>query len=60
MLGFETLTLVPIDTRLVETSLLTSEERNWLNSYHRRVYDTHHAQLDAEEKRWLAQATRAI
>lgn len=60
MLAFETLTLVPIDTRLVDTSLLTSEERNWLNHYHRRVYETHLPHLSPEEQNWLAQVTRAI
>ena len=37
MLGFETLTLAPIDRRLVETSLLTAEEIDQLNAYHARV-----------------------
>lgn len=60
MLGFETLTLAPIDTRLVTTAMLTIDERNWLNAYHRRVYDTHQAALDSDARRWLMQATRAI
>lgn len=37
MLGFETLTLVPIDTRLIDMSLLTAEEQAWLTEYHERV-----------------------
>lgn len=60
LLAFETLTLAPIDTRLVVVDMLTSAERNWLNDYHQRVYKTHEAQLDGREKTWLAQATRAI
>jgi Xaa-Pro aminopeptidase len=36
-LGFETLTLCPIDTRLVEMDMLTAEEQNWINEYHRNV-----------------------
>ncbi len=36
MLGFETLTLVPIDLRLIEPKLLTGEEKSWLNAYHAR------------------------
>ncbi len=36
-LGFETLTLCPIDIRLIDFNLLTEEERNWLNSYHKEV-----------------------
>lgn len=60
MLGFETLTLAPIDTRLVDISLLSSTERNWLNAYHRRVFEAHAPELDESEKRWLMHATRAI
>ena len=60
MLAFETLTLVPIDTRLVEVSMLSSSERNWLNAYHRRVYEAHEAEMDYEARRWLLNATRAI
>ncbi len=40
MMGFETITLVPIDLNLVESSLLTDAERGWLNIYHARVRDT--------------------
>ena len=32
MLGFETLTLVPIDKRLINPKILTKEEKNWINS----------------------------
>lgn len=60
LLAFETLTLAPIDTRLVVVDMLTSFERNWLNDYHQRVYKTLESQMDAREKAWLAQATRAI
>ncbi|MFM9891048.1 MAG: M24 family metallopeptidase [Rickettsiales bacterium] len=59
-LGFETLTLAPIDTRLVDIKLLTMAERNWLNAYHRRVFEAHAAQLDTPVRAWLLQATRAI
>ncbi len=37
MFGFETITLVPIDTRLIEPKLLTDDELNWFNAYHARV-----------------------
>lgn len=60
LLGFETLTLAPIDTRLVDVSMLNADERNWLNAYHQRVYKTHAAAMDERNRRWLAQATRAI
>ncbi len=36
MMGFETLTLAPIDLNLVDPDLLTAEEREWLNLYHAR------------------------
>ena len=60
MLGFETLTLAPIDIRLVEVSLLTNDERNWLNSYHVRVYKALSANMQKPDAVWLAQATRAV
>lgn len=60
LLGFETLTLAPIDTRLVEVTLLTSDERNWLNAYHQRVHRALEPMLDERDRAWLAQATRAI
>jgi len=60
MMGFETLTLAPIDLNLVERALLTDEEADWLNAYHRRVREAHEMHLDAETANWLEQATRAI
>jgi len=36
-LGFETLTLCPIDTTLINLDLMNSKEKNWLNSYHKKV-----------------------
>jgi Xaa-Pro aminopeptidase len=59
-LAFETLTLVPIDTRLVDLAMLSTDERNWLNNYHARVYKTHADALDSDARHWLEQATRAI
>lgn len=56
MLGFETLTLVPIDRRLVEVALLSATERAWLNGYHKRVLKTHLAKLDKKEAVWLKKA----
>ncbi|MES2983714.1 MAG: aminopeptidase P family protein [Pseudomonadota bacterium] len=60
LLGFETLTLAPIDARLIEVALLSADERNWLNAYHRRVYEAHAPSLDDKARQWLTQATRAI
>lgn len=60
LLGFETLTLAPIDTRLVDVAMLTSDERNWLNEYHHQVFKAHEAGLNEKERTWLAAATRAV
>ena len=59
-LAFETITLAPIDVRLLDIALLTAEERNWLNAYHRSVYKAHAPHMNAEELLWLTQATRAV
>ena len=59
-LQFESLTLCPIDLRPVVVEMLTKEERQWLNDYHRRVYDVLSPYLNNEEKAWLANATKPI
>ena len=62
MLGFETLTMAPIDLEAVEPSLLTQQERGWLNAYHANVRSTLLPLLagDAETTAFLAHATRTI
>lgn len=57
---FETLTLCPIDVKLIKKTLLTPEEINWLNSYHRRVLKTLSPLLDKAEAFWLKKATEPI
>jgi Xaa-Pro aminopeptidase len=59
-LEFETLTLAPIDLRLIEETLLTTAERDWLNAYHKRVWTEIGPQLKGAEKAWLKQATRSL
>lgn len=59
MMGFETLTLAPIDLRAVLPELLTEQERNWLDAYHVRVRETLAPMLSSEEAAWLEQATRS-
>ena len=59
-LGFETLTLCPIDMNPVVKELLTSEERQWLNDYHAMVYEKLKNHLSADEEVWLKAATAAI
>jgi Xaa-Pro aminopeptidase len=60
MLGFETLTLAPIDRNLIEPSLLDEDEIAWLNAYHARVREKLTPLLDAETARWLAETTQPI
>lgn len=57
---FETLTLVPIDTRLIELALMTQAERDWLNAYHARIWKEIGPALGGAEKDWLKAATAAI
>jgi Xaa-Pro aminopeptidase len=58
MLGFETLTLAPIDLRLIDIRLMDLEEIKWLNDYHVRVRKTLWPLVDSATRRWLAKATR--
>ena len=51
--GFETLTLVPMDTRLVDYTLLTQSEQDWLVHYHERVTEALNPHLSPEERSWL-------
>jgi Xaa-Pro aminopeptidase len=60
MMEFETITLAPIDLDLVDASLLSPSERDWLNDYHLRVYETLSPLVDEETRLWLARATRTI
>jgi Xaa-Pro aminopeptidase len=54
--AFETLTLAPIDQRLVEPSLMTPEEIAWLDAYHTRVRDSLAPLVDEPTRAWLAGA----
>lgn len=60
MLGFETLTLAPIDLRLIDLKLMTADEVRWLNAYHARVRKTVSSLVDAATRRWLSDATRRL
>ena len=60
VLSFETLTLAPIDRRLILAELLSGEELAWLNAYHARVKAELAGSLDASERRWLDAATAKI
>jgi Xaa-Pro aminopeptidase len=58
--AFETLTLAPIDRRLIDTRLLTGKERLWIDGYHARVRDALRPQLDTATQIWLDAATRPL
>ena len=60
MLGFETLTLAPIDLTLVEPSLLSAGEIAWLDAYHARVREAIGPQVDGDTAAWLGAATRPL
>jgi Xaa-Pro aminopeptidase len=60
MLGFETLTLAPIDRNLVDPSLLDDDEIIWLDAYHAHVRETLTPLVDPNTAAWLAQATAPI
>lgn len=60
-LKFETLTLFPFDTTLIDQNLFTAEERTWLNAYHQRVKTALMPHLtDDISRRWLENATKPI
>lgn len=59
-LKFETLTLAPIDTAPIVLEMLSTEEREWLNNYHHRVYESLSPYLEGSEKEWLRKATLPI
>lgn len=59
-LGFETLTLCPIDTAPIIVSMLAPDERAWLNCYHKTVFEKLSPYLNDEEKEWLREATKEV
>ena len=59
-LGFEILTLCHFDTSCLDVSLLTADERDWLNAYNERVYRELSPRLPAEITAWLRKKTQAV
>ncbi|MEF8832354.1 MAG: aminopeptidase P family protein [Candidatus Thermoplasmatota archaeon] len=57
---FETISLCPIDLDAIDTSLLTKEEKEWLNEYHDEVYRKLSPRLNEERKEWLKEKTRKV
>ncbi len=60
MLAFETITMAPIDKRLVEPTLLSPAEIDWVDSYHARVRDALEPQLHGAARDWLLAATSPL
>ena len=60
MLGFETLTQVPIDLKLVDHKLLTTDEKQWLNAYHQGVYEKLAPLIHSSAQVWLRNATQPL
>ncbi|MEL7462733.1 MAG: aminopeptidase P family protein [Pseudomonadota bacterium] len=60
MMGLETITLCPIDRRLIVADMLTAEERDWLNAYHARVRAEIWRLLDEPDAAWLEEACAPI
>lgn len=59
-LNFETITFVPIDLDAIDPSYMTQYEKEWLNAYHKEVYNKISPFLSDEVKTWLKTYTRAI
>ncbi len=59
-LRFRTVTMVPLDKRLIDRSMLGEQERAWLNHYHEEVRRTLSPELEPEEAAWLERATRPL
>ncbi|MGB1736561.1 MAG: M24B family metallopeptidase, partial [Pseudomonadales bacterium] len=60
MLSFESLTLAPFDRRLIERSLLTDSERQWLDDYHALVFQSLSEHLDDSDRAWLTSMTSPL
>jgi len=57
---FETLTMIPIDTKAIERDILGIDAIEWLNNYHSSVYDRLSPFLSDSEKKWLSIKTANI
>ena len=57
---FETVTWVPYEREAILPEMLTKAELDWLNAYHKHVYETIGPLLGEEERAWLLEATAEI
>ncbi len=60
MMGFECLSFTPIDKRLIDKSMMSDSEVNWLNVYHQNTFDLISPYLEGDALVWLKQATSAL
>lgn len=58
--GFETVTLFPFDLRLFDTSIMTDEEIDWLNDYHKHVFTSLAPSLSGDALQWLKTKTQTL
>jgi Xaa-Pro aminopeptidase len=59
-LAFETLTIVPFERALIATNMLSLKEREWIDTYHARVWKCLQSEMDADTRAWLEQATQPL
>ena len=59
-LEFEYLTYAPIDLDGIEPDLMNEQEKQWLNDYHKKVYEKISPYLSKDERKWLKEYTREI
>ncbi len=57
---FDTVTLFPIDTQLIDVKALSNSERDWLNAYHKQVYEKLSPHLEDDAKVWMWKKCQAI
>ena len=60
MLGLETLSMAPIDQKLINRSMLTAREEAWFDAYHEKVWDEINPRLRDKDREWLAAATKPL
>lgn len=58
--GMRDLTLVPYARKLIDVNLLSEQERNWIDEYHREIYETLAKDLSDDEREWLKEATAEV
>ena len=57
---FDALTMIPMDARLIDKSLLTQGEIDWFNTYHQKLFNSLSPLMSGDELKWLTQATKSI